>query len=169
MSTHQNNLSIIVAMTNNNIIGLNNKMPWHIPADLKYFKQITENNTVIMGSKTFLSIGKPLPNRLNIVLTKDPHKFPETNNTIFTNQIDNLISTLPQDKKTFIIGGSEIFKIFLPIVNNLYITKINYTCHGDRFFPEIKEDEWEIFSHIEMPKNNETPYDLSFLIYKRKI
>lgn len=151
------NLTIIVAMSENNVIGLNGKLPWHMPSDLKRFKNLTINNSVIMGRKTFESIGRILPNRENIILTK------QNNFNIYGAKIaNNLEDAIKQSSNNvFIIGGEEIYRQTLPIVNKLEITKIHRNYDGNAFFPKINYSEWNL--------TNKTNYkDYSFLTYTRK-
>lgn len=128
-------ISIIVAMSQNGTIGKNNKMPWHISEDLKRFKAITTGHAVVMGRKTFESLGKPLPNRRNIVLTHDPHFSADGVETIHA--IEELHNLCPQNDEIFIIGGAEVYKQFLPKADKLYLTLIKKDVEGDAFFPEF--------------------------------
>lgn len=124
-------LSFIVAMDENNVIGKDNDLPWYLPNDLKYFKKMTSGHTIIMGRKTFESIGRPLPNRKNIVLTRDQQYKAEGCTVIHS--VDELESYLHEDE-VFLIGGAELFKTTLPKADRLYITRIHATFDGDTFF-----------------------------------
>lgn len=163
-------LSIIVAMNRNGLIGTNGKLPWYIPADLKYFRQVTSGKTVVMGRKTFESIGHTLPNRNNIILTKDHLATFHYNysNCFIANSINDVLELHNEfNCDTFIIGGYQIYQNFLPIVDKMYFTHINGEFNGDTYFPEYSQQEWEIESSYGVKKNNETPYDLIFATYKR--
>lgn len=140
-------LSLIVAMDENNLIGNNNCMPWNIPEDLNLFKEITSNSIVIMGRKTFQSIGRPLPNRINFVLTKDKNFF-HKDIQIF-NCPDNALKKALSlqkitNKKIFIIGGKTIYEYFLPLINEFHFSYIKGKFFGDTFFPEINTSNFYI-------------------------
>jgi dihydrofolate reductase len=151
-------ISGIVATDKKHGIGLNNKMPWpHLNGDMSFFKTKTVNNVVIMGSTTYKSIGKPLPNRINIVLSKtknysghgqSDHTFSDPNTALTFSQIEY------PDKEIFIIGGSEIYKIFLPIIDTFYITEINHDYQCDRFF-DLDFIKNNCKSNIELLKYND--------------
>lgn len=157
-------ISAIVAMTENRVIGLDNRLPWHLPADLRYFKKITLHKTIVMGRKTFASIGRPLPERLNIILTRDP-TFKATGCTVLHSL--NEIFLLPDQNEIIIIGGSELFKQSLHQINRLYLTLIHTELEGDTFFPELKTDEWVEVSRQRHRADGENPYDYSFIIFDR--
>lgn len=137
--------NIIVAKSENNIIGNNNNLIWYIPEDLKNFKRITSNNLVVMGRKTFDSIGKPLPNRINIVLTKKIEyisKYRNYNNLYFLQSFDDIIEFINKnynDKKIFIIGGETVYRYFINnnLYNKIYLTEIKCLFSGDAYFPNI--------------------------------
>lgn len=131
-------ISVIVAHDRNRVVGLNGKLPWHISEDLKWFKQVTSNKTVLMGRKTFESLGKPLPNRNNIVLTRDSSFSCEGVEVI--NSIRDL--SMQIEEEIFVIGGSEVYKQFIPFACRLYITYIDYEFEGDTFFPDFKNDNF---------------------------
>jgi dihydrofolate reductase len=158
-------ISIIVAMDENGLIGKNNELPWYLPNDLKYFKTITTGNTILMGRKTFESIGKPLPNRKNVILTRNKNY--SADNITVINSIEE-IDRLENNGDLYIIGGAEIFEALLEITDKLYITKIYSKFDGDVFFPEIEWDKWEVDSVEKgiVDENNIYPHD--FFVYKRK-
>ncbi|OON97421.1 MAG: diacylglycerol kinase [Epulopiscium sp. Nele67-Bin005] len=139
-------INMIVATSTNNLIGCDNKMPWHISEDLRYFKEKTMQSTVVMGRKTFESIGKPLPNRRNIVLTHNKN-FSYPNIEVF-HSIEETLSHLQTLENSFIIGGGEIYKSFLPYADKLFITLIDKTVEGDTAFVEYKQD-FKCISRIE--------------------
>ncbi len=137
------NISIVSAMTNNRIIGSNNTLPWRIPEELQYFKEVTMGKPMIMGRKTFASIGnKPLPGRQAIVLTnKDLQK---QNNTYFVNSVEDALQ-IAQDvgtEEVMVAGGAMVYQQFLPIANKMYLSIIKNDYEGDTLFPEYNEDDW---------------------------
>lgn len=136
-------LSAIVAHDKNFLIGGDNKLLWHLPEDLKRFKKITRGHTVIMGRKTFESIGKPLPNRLNIVLTTDKN-YKAEGCLVFNDMLDVLMEVL-NDAEVFVIGGGEIYKQLFPITNRIYTTLVDGDFKGDTYFPEYSEKDWDCF------------------------
>lgn len=157
-------LSIIVAISDNNCIGNNNELPWRLPEDLRYFKNTTMNSPVVMGRKTFESIGRPLPGRDNYVLTRDK---------TFSSENVTVLSSLDECKdisgdEVFIIGGAHIYEQMINVVDRLYITHIHETFEGDSFFPEINESIWEKTSSVKGIKNDKNPYDYEFVVYDRK-
>lgn len=132
-------INMIVATSMNNVIGKDNSLPWYIPEDLKYFKEKTLNKTIVMGRKTFESIGKVLPNRTTIILTHDKNfKFNHPNILIYNNIEDILIDF--KDEELWIVGGSQIYKLFYPYTTHLYITLIYKKVYGDSYFLEYKND-----------------------------
>ncbi|MCB5262080.1 MAG: dihydrofolate reductase [Candidatus Cloacimonetes bacterium] len=154
-------LKIIVAMTRGRVIGKDNQMPWQIPEDLAYFKKVTSGHSVIMGRKTFLSIGQALPHRKNIVLSRDPSFTAQ--DVIVYHSLAQAISAEPD---AFIIGGATIFEQALPLVEELYITHIEAEIKGDRKFPEI---DWTLWLEQECTElHAASGYKLRFCRYKSK-
>lgn len=139
-------LSTIVAIANNNVIGKDNKLIWHLPEDLKRFKQITTGKNIIMGRKTFESLGRVLPNRKHIILCNDMEMTIDNENVEILDDISKLDKYINSEEENFVIGGATIYKLLMPYVNKLYITKINEDFEGDVYFPEIKETEWKEIS-----------------------
>lgn len=140
------NLSIIVAMSLNRVIGMENKIPWHLPEDLKHFKETTMGSPVIMGRKTFDSIikvlGKPLPGRTNIVISRNS-EFSHPNIKIAKTPNDSIkIAEMLNVEETFVIGGMEIYDNMMPYVNRLVVTEIKEIFHGDAYFPELDFNYW---------------------------
>lgn len=160
--------SLIVAMDKNRVIGLNNGMPWHLPKDLQYFKERTSGHTIIMGRKTFESLGRVLPNRKHIVLTRSNQSFPEGVELVST--IEEIIQYKRNrpEEQMFIIGGGELFKQMLPYISRMYITKIDEAFEGDVYFPEFQKDEWELVSKEKGPMDDRNPYHYYYLVYERK-
>jgi len=155
-----NKFSIIVAMSENYVIGLNNSLPWHLSDDLKRFKEITTGHQIVMGRKTYESIGRPLPNRDNFVLTRNAKL-----------QIDgiNVIKSLndipSSDKKTFIIGGGEIYTQLINSCDELLVTKIHCEIDGDAYFPIIDLSVWSLINQSE--KFTENDFEYSYLTYRK--
>ncbi|MBT2759983.1 dihydrofolate reductase [Paenibacillus sp. ISL-20] len=152
--------SLIVAYDQNRLIGSNNQLPWHIPADLQHFKLTTLNKTVVMGRKTFESIGKSLSNRTNLILTSDKSYTAEGCTVLHSidDILDYVADNLPNE--TIVIGGSELYTQFLPYVNKMYVTEIDASFVGDSYFPEINPDEWYLSNAAYIPKGYKTPHDL---------
>ncbi len=161
-------LSIVVAVAKNNVIGKDNKLIWHLPEDLKRFKKLTTGKTIIMGRKTFESLGKVLPNRKHIVITKN-NDFKIDNPMVeVINNINELDKYINSNEEHFVIGGASIYKILLPYTNKMYITRIYEQFEGDTFFPEIDENEWKAIERSKGLKNEENPYDYEYITYIRK-
>lgn len=137
-------ISLVVAMSENRVIGVDNHLPWHIPEDLKRFKKITSGHPIIMGRKTYESIGRPLPNRTNIIISRN--KDFRAEGTITCHSLEEAIKWASQasgNDEIFIIGGGEIFKQALPIADRIYLTTVHWPYEGDAFFPEIKMDSYK--------------------------
>jgi dihydrofolate reductase len=151
-------ISLIVAKSKNNVIGRKGTLPWYIPEDLKHFKNLTQGNTVIMGRKTYESIGKSLPNRTNIVISRDENF--KCDGCIVVNNITDAIRKCGGNKEIFIIGGGEIYKKSIIFANRIYLTQIDQEIEGDTYFPELTDD-W-----VETEREDKEGY--SFLTYNRK-
>ncbi|WP_017548972.1 dihydrofolate reductase [Salinicoccus carnicancri] len=156
-------VSLIVCHADQNVIGFKNGMPWHLPVDLKHVKKLTEGNTIVMGRKTFESLGRPLPNRTNVILTKNQDYSAEGADII--HDIDD-ISELPG--KIFIFGGSGVYKQTMELVDEMYITRIHETFAGDTFFPEYDMNDWEITARQEGTIDDSNRYPHEFLKLTRK-
>ncbi|MDR2358767.1 MAG: dihydrofolate reductase [Prevotellaceae bacterium] len=157
-------LSIIVAVARNRAIGKNNRLLWHISEDLRYFKQITSGHTVIMGRKTFESIGKPLPNRTNIVISRT---LPAENHINVAPDLNAALSQCRNDTEVFIIGGGSVYREALPLAHRLYLTEVHADYEGDTFFPEIDRHCWEEISRQDFPNGAAFPHPFSFVVYRR--
>jgi dihydrofolate reductase len=159
-------ISIIVALDENNLIGKRDGLPWRLPADLKHFQSLTTNHTVIMGRKTYDSIGRALPDRLNIVITK------ATKLTIpgclVVKSPDEALNASPENSEVFIIGGAEIYRQFLPLAQTIHMTRIHNKFEGDIYFPSADFSEWETIEQKDFDADEKNPYKYSFLILKRK-
>ena len=161
-------LSIIVAVAKNNVIGKDNKLIWHLPEDLKRFKRLTTNHNIIMGRKTFESLGRVLPNRKHIVLCNDAELNVNDENVNIIDDVSKLDEYINSNEENFVIGGASIYKLLLPKTEKLYITKINQEFEGDAYFPEIKADEWKIIEREKGLKDDKNPYDYEYVTYVRK-
>ena len=153
-------LSLIVAVAENGVIGRNNSLPWHISEDLRYFKQITSGKTVIMGRKTFQSIGRPLPNRINIVITRDPHFHAE--GIVIARSLDDALAKAG-DGEAMVIGGSSLFLEALPRADRFYLTEIHRAYDGDVQFPAWDRHPWRETAR----RRVEGDPDISFVVLER--
>ncbi len=161
-------VSLLVAADENNVIGNNNSLPWHLPNDLKYFKNLTWAMPVLMGRKTYESIGKPLPGRTNIVITRN-ESWQQAGITI-VHSLQGAIDAAAKDNvnEIFIIGGAEIFTTSLPQANRIYLTRIHHRFEGDVYFPEINQQEWSLSKETFSAKDEKNLYDHSFQVWNRK-
>jgi dihydrofolate reductase len=157
-------ISIIAAVADNNVIGGNNKLLWHLPADLKRFKQLTLGHPVIMGRKTFESIGKPLPGRENVVITRNPN-FKAEGITIVRSLDEVLKKFSGQD--VFIIGGAEIYAQSMSLADKIFLTRIYQLFEGDSFFPAIDERIWKVKREEMHEPDEKNPYRYAFIDYER--
>jgi dihydrofolate reductase len=160
-------ISFIVAASQNNVIGKDNKLPWCLPTDMRYFKNITWGMPVIMGRKSFESLGKPLKGRTNFVITRN--KEWKADGTQVVASIDQAITAAAQTdaKEIFIIGGAEIFKAALPTADRIYLTLVHENFDGDAFFPELEPGEWELISNRDCEADEKNSYGLSFQVWER--
>ena len=160
-------ISIIVAVAQNGVIGGENKLLWHISEDLQRFKRITSGHPVIMGRKTFESLGRPLPNRTNVVITRSRDYNPEGVEVVHS--LEEAVALFPPDEEIFITGGGEIYRQALPIADKFYLTVVKHDYDGDTRFPDWNESEWEVLLR-EYNENGKTyPYPFEYIDYTRKI
>ena len=159
-------ISIIVAMSNNNVIGINNTLPWHIPQDLKRFKSLTMGNPIIMGRKTFESMPKALPNRTNIILTKKKDYQPE--GALVVNTVEEALTLVEEDAQPFIIGGGEIYRLFMEKCDRIELTRVHHDFDADVFFPSIDTSKWAIVNQEDILATGDQPYNYSYLTYEKK-
>lgn len=160
-------LSIIVAHDRNRVIGVNNKLPWNLPQDLERLKLLTMGKTIIMGRKTFESIGYALPGRKNIVISKQGLFYQENIEVI--QDIELIIQRYVHSvDECYVFGGQKIFDKLLPYVNKIYLTFIDFQFQGDRYFPRIELSDWVLVEKEMGEKNDDTPYDYFFLTYERR-
>lgn len=158
-------ISIIVAVAANGVIGSGNRMPWHIPEDLKRFKAITTGHPVVMGRKTFESLGRPLPNRTNVVITRNRDYRAEGATVV--GSLYEALALFGQDEEIFIIGGGEIYKQAMEIAEKLYITRIRHEFDGDTYFPDIDGDKWSATYCETHQRGEKFPHPFEFVDYRR--
>ena len=159
-------ISIIVAIAENYAIGKNNDLLWHIPGDMKMFKRLTSGHTVVMGKKTWESLPRrPLPNRVNIVISDDPED--RFDQCVMAGSIEDAINKLNSSDENFIIGGASVYRQFLPFSDRLYITWVHKSFEGDVFFPEIDFSEWLLISNENISAGGENEFSYSYSIYDR--
>lgn len=156
----------IAAISKNKQIGLNNQLPWHIPEDLKHFKRLTTGKTVIMGRKTYESIGKPLPNRHNVILTHQKDFKVDPSVTVL-HSLDEALSLCHQLNDVFVIGGGQLYKAFLPYADKLYLTLVDLIIKGDTAFPSFEQDFTCIETTLGQPKDPESPR-YTFTVWTRR-
>jgi dihydrofolate reductase len=161
-------ISFIVAADENNLIGKNNQLPWHLPRDMKYFKNQTWGMTVIMGRKSLESLGKPLQGRKNIVVTRNTDW--KSEGVQIAHSIDEAIEIGKQSgvKEIFIIGGAEIFKTAMPLANRIYLTRIHHKFEGDVYFPEVSANEWNLVQSHFCDADEKNLYPHTFQVWERK-
>lgn len=164
-------LSLICAISTNGVIGRNNKLPWHLSEDLKYFKRTTMGKCIIMGRKTFESIGKPLPGRTNIIVTRN-RNYDVENGRVVDSLADAIelaenIAFIDGSEEAFVIGGGQLFKEVLPVVERMHLTRIHAEVEGDAWFPEFDTEEWEEISRLDFSSSATNPYNYSICVYER--
>ncbi len=161
-------ISYIVAASTNNVIGKNNQLLWSLPNDMKFFKNTTWAMPVLMGRKTYDSLGKPLPGRLNIIITRQTGWQPE--GVIVVHSLDDAIAAAKQAdyKEAFIIGGGEIFKQGLPVTDRIYLTRVDAELEGDAFFPELDPQIWHMTSERSFPADARHAYAYHFQVWEKK-
>lgn len=158
-------ISIIVAVAENNVIGKDNDLIWHLPRDLKHFKETTSGHFIIMGRKTFESNGRPLPNRTNVIITRDKNYKAE--GCIVVHSLEDALKEAKEDSEAFIIGGGVIYEMAMPLVDRIYLTKIHHTFEGDTYFPEINMDEWKVTEERFFESDEKNKYPFTILILDR--
>lgn len=159
-------ISIIVAVAQNGVIGSGNRMPWHIAEDLQRFKAITTGHPVIMGRKTFESLGRPLPNRTNVVITRNPDW--KADGVKSVSSLWEAVLLFPKEEEVFIIGGGEIYRQALPIADKVYLTVIHDDYEGDTCFPALDPAQWQAVSTELHPHGENFPHSFEFTDYIRK-
>jgi len=159
-------VTLIAAMSKNRVIGRDNGLIWHMPKDLKRFKKLTSGHHVIMGRKTFESMNKPLPNRINIVITRqsDYH----APGCLVVSTMEEALSKAEGDAKPYVIGGGEIYKMSLPYARRIELTLVQENFDGDTYFPEWDESQWELIEQEEHKPDENNPYPFQYLTYQKK-
>lgn len=160
-------LSIIVAKAKNNVIGKDNKLLWHIPDDLRRFRKLTENHTIIMGRKTFESLEKVLPNRKHIVFSQNPDFKVNDENVEVVHSMLQIQEYIESNEEAFVIGGAIIYNLLMPYVTKLYVTEVDKDFDGDAFFPRVNEEKWREISREKGPKDEENNFDYEYIIYEK--
>ncbi len=160
-------LSIVVAKAKNNIIGKDNKIIWHLPEDLKHFKNLTTGHTIIMGRKTFESLGKILPNRKHIILSNNPDFKVHDENVEVVHSLLQIQDLIEGKEEAFVIGGAMIYNFLMPYVKKMYVTEIEKDFDGDAFFPRIDDKIWKEVSREKGIKDENNKLDYYFVTYER--
>jgi dihydrofolate reductase len=157
-------VSIVVAIGENHAIGKDNKLLWHLPKDLKHFKEITTGGTVIMGRKTYDSVGRPLPNRRNIIVTRQEI---EIEGCEVVNSVETALDLCRDKEEVFIVGGAEIYKLAMHLTDRIYLTIVHADFEADTYFPEIKEDIWKETARQDHEADEKNPLPFSFITLER--
>ena len=165
-------LAAIVAAAENGVIGRNNALPWHLPGDLQYFKRVTMGKPIIMGRKTFESIGKPLPGRSNIVITRDAQFQADgvraVNSLAAALRVAEDIALIDGVDEVVVIGGAEIYRESLSQASRLYLTQVHARVEGDAYMPEVEWSDWRETAREHFPAQGANPYDYSFVVFERR-
>jgi len=159
-------ISLVAAMDRNRLIGNKNKLPWHLPADFAHFKSVTMGKPVVMGRKTWDSIGKPLPGRTNIVLSRNPGA--QIDGAVCVGSFDEAMAVVPEAEEIMVIGGSTIYEMLLPLANRLYITYVDAEFEGDSWFPEFDEGQWQETESQTRKADDKNRYDCRFVTLEKK-
>ena len=160
-------ISIIVAMSENNVIGKDNDLPWRLSNDLKWFKANTTGKPIVMGRKNYESIGRPLPGRHNIIVTRDESYAVEGATVVHS--LEAALHAAQKTHEVMIIGGGEIYKQALPLVNKLYLTRVHANIDGDVFFPELNWEEWQMKSEEKHAADEKHEHAFTFQVYERDV
>lgn len=165
-------LALVWAMAQNRVIGRNNALPWHLPEDLKYFKRITMGKPIIMGRKTFESIGKPLPGRTNIVVTRNPDWHHDGVKVVSSleaaRELCESIAEIDGTEEAMVIGGAEIYRQALPLADRLYLTEVHAEVNGDTVFPDFDRSQWQETAREDFEAVGPNPYNYSFIILDKR-
>jgi dihydrofolate reductase len=158
-------ISLIAAMGKNRVIGKDNKLLWKLPKDMKRFRTLTSKKPIIMGRKTYESIGRPLPNRTNIIITRDKNY--KVQGCVVVHTIDESLDSAKDSDEVMIIGGCQIYKEFLPKANKMYLTYVDGEFEADAYFPEFNEDEWKVILKENHKKDEYHNFDFTFVNLER--
>jgi dihydrofolate reductase len=159
-------ITLIAAAAENNALGKDNDLLWHLPNDFKRFKEITSGHHIIMGRKTFESFPKPLPNRTHIIITRQKEYLVE--NCIVVHSLENAIAIAPQNEEVFIIGGAQIYEQSIPLADKIDLTRVHTSLDADAFFPEFDTSEWNLVFSEKHFKDEKHQYDFTFETYLKK-
>jgi dihydrofolate reductase len=159
-------VSLIVALSENGVIGRDGDMPWHLSADLRRFKRLTMGHHLIMGRRTFESIGRLLPGRTTVILTRNPDY--RVNGARMASRLDEALEAACGDEEVFIVGGGEIYRAALPCATRLYVTRVHAILPGDTTFPEIDNNMWQLEESVRHAADERNDYDYSFQVYTRR-
>lgn len=157
---------LIAAAAENNALGKDNRLLWHLPDDFKRFKQLTTGHHIIMGRKTFESFPKPLPNRTHVIITRQQYDAPE--GCIVVDSLEKAIAVCPEGEDAFVIGGGEIYKLAMPAADKIDLTRVHTTLDADTFFPAIDPAEWELVGSEFHPEDERHAYGFTFQQFIRK-
>jgi len=158
-------ISLIAAMDKNRLIGVKNGLPWHLPADFKHFKEVTMGKPVVMGRKTYESIGKPLPGRKNIVISRSGF---EADEVIVVDSIEAAIAEVYDAEEVMIIGGASFYDQMISNAHRMYLTYVNTECEGDVWFPEFDQNDWDVVSEESFAADEKNNFDFKIVEYRRK-
>ena len=158
-------ISLIVAASTNNVIGMDGGLPWHLPEDLKRFKMLTMGKPIIMGRVTHESIGRPLPGRTNIILTTNTNYMAPGCEVAM--RLDQALALAGEAEEVMVIGGAYVYEAFLPMADRIYLTRVRANIDGDAYFPDLDPDEWTIRSKEEFPVDDDRDYGYSFQVLDR--
>lgn len=162
-----NTISMIAAVAENNALGKDNGLLWHLPDDFKYFKKRTSGHKIIMGRKTFESFPKPLPNRVHIVITRDPNYQIPYSDCIVVHSLEKAMELVKDDSLAFILGGGEIYRLGLEYADQLEITRVHHSFEADTYFPDFDENKWTLIKKEFHPKDARHAYDFTYLTYTK--
>ena len=160
-------ITLIAAAAENNALGIDNDLLWHLPDDFKRFKNLTSGHKIIMGRKTFETFPKPLPNRTHIIITRDTSYVPKFPHCIVVHSMEEALKRTEKESLSFIIGGGEIYNLGLPYANKIELTRIHAGFEADTFFPEIDKNQWKLVTEVYHPKDERHQYDFTYMTYER--
>ena len=159
-------VSLVVAAAKNNVIGRDGELPWHLPDDLRHFKRLTTGKPIIMGRRTFESIGRPLPDRHNIVMTRDPD-YAAAGCDVVTS-VSDALKLAGDDTEVMVIGGGQVYRDFLPRADRIYLTRVQAEIDGDTYFPEIDASEWQLVSSEHHDADDKHAYAFEMMVFERR-
>ena len=159
-------VSLVVAAAKNNVIGREGELPWHLPDDLRHFKRLTTGKPIIMGRRTFESIGRPLPDRHNIVMTRDPD-YAAAGCDVVTS-VSDALKLAGDDSEVMVIGGGQVYRDFLPRAGRIYLTRVQAEIDGDTYFPEIDASDWQLVSSEHHDADEKHAYAFEMMVFERR-